>query len=103
MNEGFNSFIFYKEWIDQLVILARDPEEMSSFCDGLKSFLDGQEAEDLSPMAALVFNQMTAQILRDKSQYEEISKARSAAGKKGAEAKRSKAKQNEARGSKGKP
>lgn len=104
MNEGFNNFIFYKEWLDQLVILATsgDPEDIYSLCDGLKAFLDGTDATELTPMATLVYNQMTAQIWRDKTQYEEISKARSEAGKKGVEAKRNKAKQNEANESKAK-
>lgn len=104
MSEGFNNFIFYKEWLNQIRLLAcsGDFEDVASLCDGLEDFLSGEDASDMTPMATLVYNQMTAQIMRDKKQYEEISQARSEAGKKGAEAKRSKAMQNEANASKAK-
>lgn len=102
MNDGFNNFIFYKEWLDQIRLLAcsGDPEDVATLCDGLEAFLDGDDMADMTPMATLVYNQMTAQICRDKKQYEEISLARSEAGKRGAEAKRSKRKQTEANVSK---
>lgn len=106
MNEGFNNFIFYKEWLNQIRLLAcsDDPNDILSLCDGLETFLEGQDPDggSMTLMATLVYNQMTAQIMRDKKQYDEISQARSEAGKKGAEAKRSKAKQNEANESKAK-
>lgn len=97
---SYNNFIFYKEWIQQIRLLAcsDDPRDILSFCDGLETFLDGQDADgdSMTLMATLVYNQMTAQIWRDKEQYEEISRKRSEAGQKGVEAKRSKRKQNEA-------
>lgn len=100
MSNGFNNFIFYKEWLQQIRLLAcsDDPRDILSLCDGLESFLDGKDAdgEDMTLMATLVYNQMTAQIWRDKEQYEEISRKRSEAGLKGVEAKRSKAKQTQA-------
>lgn len=106
MSEGFNNFIFYKEWLNQIRLLAcsDDPSDILSLCDGLETFLEGQDPDggSMTLMATLVYNQMTAQIMRDKKQYDEISQARSEAGKKGAEAKRSKAKQNEANESKAK-
>lgn len=102
MSEGFDNFIFYKEWVHQLRVIATcgAPEDMAALCDGLEAFLDGEEAEISSPMAALVYNQMTSQILRDKEQYRKVSEQRSSAGKKGAEANASKRQQTPANDSK---
>ena len=99
MSEGFNNFIFYKEWIGQIRLLAcsEDPEDILSFCDGLESYLKGEEPGSMSLMARLVYNQVTAQITRDKESYKEVSDKRSEAGKKGAEAKWNKAKHDEAK------
>lgn len=99
MSEGFNNFIFYKEWIGQIRLLAcsGDPEDILSFCDGLESYLEGEEPGSMSLMARLVYNQVTAQITRDKDSYKEVSDKRSEAGKKGAEAKWNKAKHTEAK------
>lgn len=99
MSEGFNNFIFYKEWVGQIRLLAcsEDPEDILSFCDGLESYLEGEEPGPMSLMARLVYNQVTAQITRDKESYKEVSDKRSEAGKKGAEAKRNKAKHSEAK------
>ena len=103
MSEGFNNFIFYKEWIGQIRLLAcsEDPEDILSFCDGLESYLEGEEPGSLSLMARLVYNQVTAQITRDKESYKEVSDKRSEAGKKGADAKWNKAKHAEAKDDKG--
>lgn len=97
MSEGFNNFIFYKEWIGQIRLLAcsEDPEDILSFCDGLEAYLEGEEPGSMSLMARLVYNQVTAQITRDKESYKEVSDKRSEAGKKGAEAKWNKAKHDE--------
>ena len=99
MSEGFNNFIFYKEWIGQIRLLAcsEDPEDILSFCDGLESYLEGEEPGSMSLMARLVYNQVTAQITRDKDSYKEVSDKRSEAGKKGAEAKWNKVKHAEAK------
>lgn len=99
MSEGFNNFIFYKEWIGQIRLLAcsEDPEDILSFCDGLEAYLEGEEPGPMSLMARLVYNQVTAQITRDKESYKEVSDKRSEAGKKGAEAKWNKAKHDEAK------
>ena len=99
MSEGFNNFIFYKEWVGQIRLLAcsEDPEDILSFCDGLESYLEGEEPGSMSLMARLVYNQVTAQIARDKESYKEVSDKRSEAGKKGAEAKWNKAKHTEAK------
>lgn len=99
MSEGFNNFIFYKEWIGQIRLLAcsEDPEDILSFCDGLEAYLEGEEPGSMSLMARLVYNQVTAQITRDKESYKEVSDKRSEAGKKGAEAKWNKAKHSEAK------
>lgn len=99
MSEGFNNFIFYKEWIGQIRLLAcsEDPEDILSFCDGLEAYLEGEEPGSMSLMARLVYNQVTAQITRDKESYKEVSDKRSEAGKKGAEAKWNKAKHDEAK------
>ena len=88
MSETYNSFVFYKEWLNQLRVIATggDWMDMVSLCDGLNTFLEGKEPEDLTPLAMLVYNQMTAQIERDKGTYKEVSEKRSEAGKKGAEA-----------------
>lgn len=101
MSEGINNFIFYKEWLNQIRVLAcsGDFEDVTSLCDGLETFLNGEDAAEMTPMATLVYNQMTAQIWRDKEKYGEISRVRSEAGKKGVEAKQSKRKQNEANAS----
>lgn len=106
MSNGYNNFLFYKEWVQQIRLLAcsDDPQDILTLCDGLEAFLDGEDpsGESMTLMATLVYNQMTAQIMRDKEQYEEISRKRSEAGKNGAEAKRSKRKQTEANASKSK-
>lgn len=85
---SYNNFVFYKEWLDQLKVIAAGgtADDMLSLCDGLKTFLDGQDPEDLTPLATLVYNQMTAQIIRDKDHYDDVSEKRSENGKKGAEA-----------------
>lgn len=104
MSEGFNNFIFYKEWLNQIRLLAcsDDPNDILSLCDGLETFLEGQDPDggSMTLMATLVYNQMTAQIARDKGTYKEVQQARSEAGKKGAEARWNKAKQDEATDSK---
>lgn len=94
MNEGFNSFIFYKEWIAQIRLLAcsEDHLDILTFCDGLEAFLDGETPDDdMTLMATLVYNQVTSQIARDKGSYKDVSEKRSEAGKKGADARWSKA------------
>ena len=75
----YNNFVFYKEWLDQLKVIAAGgtPEDMVSLCDGLKSFLSGEEPENVTPMAQLMLNQMTMQITRDKEHLEEVSQKRS--------------------------
>lgn len=75
----YNNFVFYKEWLDQLKVIAAGgtPEDMVSLCDGLKSFLGGEEPENVTPMAQLMLNQMTMQITRDKEHLEEVSQKRS--------------------------
>ena len=104
MSNGYNNFLFYKEWVQQIRLLAcsDDPQDILTLCDGLEAFLDGEDpsGESMTLMATLVYNQMTAQIMRDKEQYEEISRKRSEAGKNGAEAKRNKTKQTETNDSK---
>lgn len=94
MSEGFNNFIFYKEWIAQIRLLAcsEDPEDILSFCDGLEAFLEGKPRDDsMTLMATLVYNQVTSQIARDKGSYKDVTEKRSEAGKKGADARWSKA------------
>lgn len=94
MSETYNNFVFYKEWLDQLKVIAMGgtPEDLISLCDGLQEFLNGEELGEITPLARLLFNQMTAQIARDKGTYKEISEKRSEAGQKGADARWGKAK-----------
>lgn len=91
---SYNNFVFYKEWLDQLKVIAMGgtPEDLISLCDGLQEFLNGEELGEITPLARMLFNQMTAQIARDKGAYKEISEKRSDAGQKGAEARWGKAK-----------
>lgn len=94
MSETYTNFVFYKEWLDQLKVIAMGgtPEDLISLCDGLQEFLDGEELGEITPLARMLFNQMTAQIARDKGTYKEISEKRSDAGQKGAKARWEKAK-----------
>ena len=96
---SYNNFIFYKEWLEQLrvIALSGDWEDMVSLCDGLQSFLDGEELGEITPLARLVYNQMTAQIMRDKEHLEEVSATKSENGKKGAEARWGKTKDGKAK------
>lgn len=93
MSETYNNFVFYKEWLEQLKVIAMGgtPEDLISLCDGLQEFLNGEELGEITPLARLLFNQMTAQIERDKETYKDISQKRSEAGQKGAKAKWDKA------------
>ena len=95
---SYNNFVFYKEWLDQFKVIAAGgtAEDMASLCDGLKSFLNDEEPENVTPLAQLVLNQMTAQIARDKGHYDDLSEKRSEIGKKGAEARWGKAKDGNA-------
>lgn len=96
---SYNNFIFYKEWLEQLrvIALSGDWEDMVSLCDGLQNFLDGEELGEITPLARLVYNQMTAQIMRDKEHLEEVSATKSENGKKGAEARWGKTKDGKAK------
>ena len=87
MREAYNNFVFYKEWLEQLAIVAigGDSKDLVSLFDGLADFLEGNDPENLTPMAQLVFNQISAQIIRDKEHLKETTSSRSESGKKGAE------------------
>lgn len=78
MSETYTNFVFYKEWLDQLMVIAKGgtTEDLAALCSGLKSFLDGETPEDLTPLASMMLNQMTAQIERDKGHLKEISDKR---------------------------
>ena len=93
MRESYNNFVFYKEWLEQLAIVAigGDSKDLVSLFDGLADFLEGNDPENLTPMAQLVFNQISAQIIRDKEHLKETTSSRSESGKKGAEARWNKA------------
>ena len=78
MSETYTNFVFYKEWLDQLMVIAKGgtTEDLAALCSGLKSFLDGETPEDLTPLASMMLNQMTSQIERDKGHLKEISDKR---------------------------
>lgn len=95
MSKEKKSFVFYTEWLEQLKLIATcgTPEDMVSLCDGLESFVETGDVEELTPLATAVFNPMRHQIKRDTTKWIETSKKNSENGKKGADAKRSKREQ----------
>ena len=100
-----NSFVFYTEWLEQfkLIALCGDAADMSALCNSIKALVEGEEMpETTTPLAQMAFLPMRNQIERDTEKWNQTAIARSEAGKKGAEAKASKAKQSQANVSKAK-
>lgn len=78
MNETYSNFVFYREWLDQLMVIAEcgTTDDLASLCSGLKRFLDGEDPEEVTPLARMMLGQMSAQITRDKDHLKEVSEKR---------------------------
>lgn len=75
-----NSFVFYNEWAEQVAIIA-DAEGGAGvtllFSAIHKYLTDGETTMEMSPVVRLVFNQIRAQLDRDKAKYKKVSSQRS--------------------------
>ena len=75
-----NSFVFYNEWAEQVAIIA-DAEGgagVTLLFSAIHEYLtDGETTMEMSPVVRLVFNQIRAQLDRDKAKYKKVSSQRS--------------------------
>jgi len=75
-----NSFVFYNEWAEQVAIIA-DAEGgagVTLLFSAIHEYLaDGETSMEMSPVVRLVFNQIRAQLDRDKAKYKKVSSQRS--------------------------
>lgn len=75
-----SSFVFYNEWAEQVAIIA-DAEGgagVTFLFSAIHEYLaDGETSMEMSPVVRLVFNQIRAQLDRDKAKYKKVSSQRS--------------------------
>lgn len=75
-----SSFVFYNEWAEQVAIIA-DAEGgagVTLLFSAIHEYLtDGETSMEMSPVVRLVFNQIRAQLDRDKAKYKKVSSQRS--------------------------
>lgn len=75
-----SSFVFYNEWAEQVAIIA-DAEGgagVALLFSAIHEYLaDGETSVEMPPVVRLVFNQIRAQLDRDKAKYKKVSSQRS--------------------------
>lgn len=75
-----SSFVFYNEWAEQVAIIA-DAEGgagVTLLFSAIHEYLaDGETSMEMPPVVRLVFNQIRAQLDRDKAKYKKVSSQRS--------------------------
>lgn len=75
-----SSFVFYNEWAEQVAIIA-DAEGgagVTLLFSAIHEYLaDGETSVEMPPVVRLVFNQIRAQLDRDKAKYKKVSSQRS--------------------------
>lgn len=76
------SFILYENYWNQIRLL--DFEQCGRLLKAIFSYTRGKELPELDPMTHILFSVIADQLDRDREKYEDVSKKRAEAGKKGA-------------------